>query len=128
MEFVNAINNQEDSHETVSDTSAVGPSMAKENLNDGVSSAPMEEPLESFLGKGKSRVIFYLLLNMARAEIFLMKENDSKLATLAQDNFLTDIKVHMPILLSVCRTYHMIVLMYLKYFFSCDRCFLHLLV
>ncbi|KAL8529518.1 hypothetical protein ACS0TY_006808 [Phlomoides rotata] len=95
MEFVNAINSQEDSHETISDTSssAVGPSKAKENVNDGVPSAPMEEPLESFLGKGKSRVIFYLLLNMARAEIFLMKEDDSKLATLAQDNFLTDIKV-----------------------------------
>lgn len=99
MEFANAINNQEDSHESVSDasSSAVGPSKAKENVNDGVTSAPMEEPLESFLGKGKSRVIFYLLLNMARAEIFLMKENDSKLATLAQDNFLTDIKVHLPV-------------------------------
>lgn len=54
----------------------------------------VEEPVaKSLLGKGKSRVIFYLMLNMARAQIFLMKENGSKLATLSQDNFLTDIKV-----------------------------------
>lgn len=99
MGFVNSMNNEEDSCETFSDTSstAVAPQCtSKEIVNDGLPSAPMEEPVESLLGKGKSRVIFYLLLNMARAEIFLMKENDSKLATLAQDNFLTDIKVSMP--------------------------------
>ncbi|KAK6146409.1 hypothetical protein DH2020_020278 [Rehmannia glutinosa] len=97
MEFVNSINIQEDSFETLSDTAstAVAPhDTSKEIVNDGLPSAPMEEPVvKSLLGKGKSRVIFYLLLNMARAEIFLMKENESKLATLAQDNFLTDIKV-----------------------------------
>ncbi|KAG8382461.1 hypothetical protein BUALT_Bualt05G0079700 [Buddleja alternifolia] len=95
MEFVNAINIQED--ETFSDTSSVPVAphdLSKEIVNDGQPSAPMEEPVvKSLLGKGKSRVIFYVLLNMARAEIFLMKEDDSKLATLAQDNFLTDIKV-----------------------------------
>lgn len=99
MDLVNAINSPADSSDNLSDmssTSSVPPSAQKELVNDGLPSAPMEEPLESFLGKGKSRVIFYLLLNMARAEIFLMKENDSKLATLAQDNFLTDIKVCMP--------------------------------
>ncbi|KAI3453469.1 hypothetical protein Pfo_010132 [Paulownia fortunei] len=97
MEFVNAINIQEDSCETFSDnssTAAVPHDTSKEIVNDGLPSAPMEETVvKSLLGKGKSRVIFYILLNMARAEIFLMKENDSKLATLAQDNFLTDIKV-----------------------------------
>ncbi|GFP96481.1 vacuolar protein sorting-associated protein 13c [Phtheirospermum japonicum] len=97
MEFVNAINIQEDNRETLSDTSSIAivpDDTSKEIVNDGVSSAPMEEPVvKSLLGKGKSRVVFCLLLNMARAEIFLMKENESKLATLAQDNLLTDIKV-----------------------------------
>lgn len=96
MDFVNAINSPVDSSDNLSDmslTSAAPPSAQKELVNDGMPSAPMEEPLESLLGKGKSRIIFYLLLNMARAEIFLMKENDLMLATLAQDNFLTDIKV-----------------------------------
>ncbi|PIN17888.1 hypothetical protein CDL12_09445 [Handroanthus impetiginosus] len=97
MEFVNAINTQEDSCETFSDSSlaAVAPhDTPKEVVNDGLPSATMEEPVvKSLLGSGKSRVIFCLLLRMARAEIFLMKEDNSKLATLAQDNFLTDIKV-----------------------------------
>ncbi|KAL8053513.1 hypothetical protein ABFS82_05G077000 [Erythranthe guttata] len=96
MEFVNAINIQEENSEPSSDTSSIVAShgTSKEIMNDGPPSAPVEEPIvKSLLGKGKSRVIFHLLLNMARAEIFLMKENDSKLATLAQDNFVTDIKV-----------------------------------
>ncbi|KAL3619418.1 hypothetical protein CASFOL_036988 [Castilleja foliolosa] len=102
MEFVNAINIQDDSVqddscETPNDTSPtafVPDDTPKEIVNDGVSSAPMEEPVvKSLLGRGKSRVVFCLLLNMSRAEIFLMKENESKLATLAQDNLLTDIKV-----------------------------------
>ncbi|KAL0326633.1 UNVERIFIED_CONTAM: hypothetical protein Sangu_1741300, partial [Sesamum angustifolium] len=97
MEFVNAINTLEDNSGTLTDTSSpavASNDVSKEIVNDGLASARMEEPVvKSILGKGKSRVIFYLLLNMARAEIFLMKENDSKLATLTQDNFLTDIKV-----------------------------------
>ncbi|XP_042024109.1 uncharacterized protein LOC121771392 [Salvia splendens] len=97
MDFVDAINTSAESsndYRDVSSTSAVPHSTQNVISNDELPlSAPAEEPLESLLGKGKSRVIFYLLLNMARAEIFLMKENDSKLATLAQDSFLTDIKV-----------------------------------
>ena len=100
MDFVDAINTSVESsndHKDVSSTSAVPHSTQKVISNDELPlSAPAEEPLESLLGKGKSRVIFYLLLNMARAEIFLMKENDSKLATLSQDSFLTDIKVSVP--------------------------------
>lgn len=99
MEFVNAISFEEDSSEIISDTSSTAaPHIMSKKILNSPPSAPMEEPpvIKSLLGKGKSRVIFHLLLNMARAEIFLMKENDSKLATLAQDNFLTDIKVHMP--------------------------------
>ncbi|XP_051144600.1 uncharacterized protein LOC127260739 isoform X2 [Andrographis paniculata] len=97
MDFANAINTQEDSCETYSDSSSTavgGHGVSKETVNDGQFSVQMEEPVvKSLLGKGKSRTIFYLLLNMTRAEIFLMKENDSKLATLAQDSFRTDIKV-----------------------------------
>lgn len=98
MDFVNDINSPKDGDDALSDmpsTSAAPHSAQKEIVNDVLPSTSMEEPLESLLGKGKSRVVFYLLLNMARAEIFLMKENDSKLATLAQDNFLTNIKVSM---------------------------------
>ncbi|CAA0838075.1 pleckstrin homology (PH) domain-containing protein [Striga hermonthica] len=97
MEFVNSINIQEDECEPLSDTSstsAVQHDTFKEILTDGVPSVPMEERVvKSLLGKGKSRVVFYLRLNMARAEIFLMMENENQLATLAQDNLLTDIKV-----------------------------------
>lgn len=98
MDFLNDINSPKNTDDTLSDVSstyAAPYSEQKEIVNDGLPYVSMEEPLESLLGKGKSRVVFYLLLNMARAEIFLMKENDSKLATLAQDNFLTDIKVCM---------------------------------
>lgn len=97
MEFVNAINAQEDSCESFSDSSSnavVKNDVQKENEVDNQIADLVEEPVaKSLLGKGKSRVIFYLMLNMARAQIFLMKENGSKLATLSQDNFLTDIKV-----------------------------------
>lgn len=95
MDFVSDINSPKNTDDTLSDMSSTY-SAQKEIVNDELPYVSMEEPLESLLGKGKSRVVFYLLLNMARAEIFLMKENDSKLATLAQDNFLTDIKVCMP--------------------------------
>ncbi|KAL3817950.1 hypothetical protein ACJIZ3_003855 [Penstemon smallii] len=98
MEFVNAINTEDNSRESISDdassTSIAPPDISQKIGHDGMSSAPNEEPVvKSLLGKGKSRVIFHLALNMARAEIFLMMENGSKLATLAQNNFLTDIKV-----------------------------------
>ncbi|XP_047340404.1 uncharacterized protein LOC124943990 [Impatiens glandulifera] len=54
----------------------------------------LEEPaIKGLLGKGKSRIMFYLILNMTRAQIVLMNEDDSKLATISQDNLLTDIKV-----------------------------------
>ncbi|XP_073134921.1 uncharacterized protein [Henckelia pumila] len=114
MKFVNAINTQDDSCESFSDSSSTAPAprdtsisdsssttpaprdTSKEVLNDSLPhpSVPRDEPIiKSLLGKGKSRVIFDLVLNMTRAEIILMKENGSKLATLSQNNFLTNIKV-----------------------------------
>ena len=65
----------------------------KNAVDKQVSDVLEERVAQGFIGKGKSRVIFYLTLQMARAQILLMKENGSKLATLSQDNFLTDIKV-----------------------------------
>lgn len=98
MEFVNAINTQEDGLESFSDSPSnviEQNDVSKKTEVDNQAADVVEEPVaKSFLGKGKSRVIFYLMLNMARAQIFLMKENGSKLATLSQDNFLTDIKVY----------------------------------
>lgn len=96
MDFVSAINTEDDSCESFSDTSTamVQSDVSEGNVVDKQASAVFEEPVvKGLLGKGKSRVIFYLTLNMARAQILLMKENGSKLATLSQDNFLTDIKV-----------------------------------
>ncbi|XP_075505709.1 uncharacterized protein LOC142542773 isoform X1 [Primulina tabacum] len=114
MEFVNAINTQDDSCESFSDSSSTAPAPRDTSISDSSSTAPAprdtpeeavddslphssvprEEPvIKSLLGKGKSRVIFDLALNMTRAEILLMKENGSKLATVSQNNFLTTIKV-----------------------------------
>ena len=53
-----------------------------------------QEPIiKGLLGRGKSRAIFFLMLNMARAQIFLMNEDEKSLATLSQNNLLVDIKV-----------------------------------
>lgn len=97
MEFVNAINTQEDCLESFNDSRLniiEQNDVSKKTEVDNQAADVVEEPVaKSLLGKGKSRVIFYLMLNMARAQIFLMKENGSQLATLSQDNFLTDIKV-----------------------------------
>ncbi|KAL3499805.1 hypothetical protein ACH5RR_038898 [Cinchona calisaya] len=96
MDFVNAINAEDDSCESFSDTSTamVRYDVSDGNVVDKQASDIFEEPVaKGLLGKGKSRVIFDLTLNMARAQILLLKENGSKLATLSQDNFLTDIKV-----------------------------------
>ncbi|VFQ66400.1 unnamed protein product [Cuscuta campestris] len=95
MHFVNAININEESRESFNDTSSSSRQHDNSNTKvDGVPSGAVDEPLvKNLLGKGKSRVIFCLKLNMARAQILLMKEDGSSLATLSQDNFLTDIKV-----------------------------------
>lgn len=98
MEFVNSINTEGDSCESFSDTS----SAAIENFSGGVVDdqhlmAIEEPPVKGLLGKGKSRVIFNLTLNMAHAQIVLMNEDGTKLATLSQDNLLTVIKVRLGI-------------------------------
>ncbi|KAK9094958.1 hypothetical protein Scep_026427 [Stephania cephalantha] len=97
MEFVNAINVDDQSRNSVSNKSTAPVDLNDRNGEDSVDdqfSSPMPEPvIKSLLGKGKSRTIFYLTLSMARAQIFLKNENGTSFATLSQNNLLTDIKV-----------------------------------
>ncbi|KAF5735104.1 hypothetical protein HS088_TW15G00604 [Tripterygium wilfordii] len=92
MEFVNAINVDDESCESSTDNSSAA--VVKHDVSgvDDQQLKPLEEPV-GLLGKGKSRVVFNLTLNMVRAQILLMNENETVLATLSQDNLLTDIKV-----------------------------------
>lgn len=95
MEFVSAINAEDDNLESFSDDSSAvivnDSSVEVEAVNQ--SSADDESKVRGLLGKGRSRIVFFLTLNMARAQILLMKEDGTKLATMSQDNFLTEIKV-----------------------------------
>uniref|UniRef100_A0A6N2K527 PH domain-containing protein n=1 Tax=Salix viminalis TaxID=40686 RepID=A0A6N2K527_SALVM len=97
MEFVNAINVEDEKCETFSDNSPsarVKHDSSGDDMVDDRDSTTIEEPaVKGLLGKGKSRIIFNLILKMDRAQILLMHENETKFATLSQDNLLTDIKV-----------------------------------
>ncbi|GAB4857735.1 hypothetical protein Ancab_015642 [Ancistrocladus abbreviatus] len=97
MEFTNAISIEDANCESFTDSSSMATPQRDVSQEDGVnkqqSNVVTEPVVKGLLGKGKSRVIFYLTLNMARAQIILMKENETKLATLSQDNLLTEIKV-----------------------------------
>ncbi|KAK1438468.1 hypothetical protein QVD17_04277 [Tagetes erecta] len=95
MEFVGAINAEDDNCESFSDHSstAIVNDSSREIEVVGQSSVIDESKVRGLLGKGRSRIVFFLTLNMARAQILLMKEDGTKLATMSQDNFLTDIKV-----------------------------------
>ncbi|TYI15495.1 hypothetical protein ES332_A08G190100v1 [Gossypium tomentosum] len=97
MEFASSITIEEESCESFSDSSsAVGVKrdISSEDPTDNLQSTSIEEPVvKGLLGKGKSRIIFNLTLNMAHAQILLMNENETKFATLSQENLRTDIKV-----------------------------------
>lgn len=95
MEFVNGINVEDDSCESFSDISA---DTAQDDISDEdvdpLHSTTSEQPLvKGLLGKGKSRILFYLVLNLAHAQIVLLKEDETSLATFSQDNILSNIKV-----------------------------------
>lgn len=120
VEFANAINLEEESCESFSDNSPSG------IINHD---APMEEDeqisktmddgiVKGLLGKGKSRVIFNLELKMSRAQIFLVKENETNLASLFQENLLAKIKVLLQLL--NCTPLDILILnleMFLKFIF-----------
>ncbi|KAK4265962.1 hypothetical protein QN277_026944 [Acacia crassicarpa] len=50
--------------------------------------------VKGMLGFGKERVLFYLNMNVDSVTMFLNKEDGSQLATLVQESFLLDLKVH----------------------------------
>lgn len=94
LDFVNAINVSEDSDGYIDKSSAATMNISTDDSVVKPDSSLVEEPTtKGLFGKGKTRVIFYLTLNMTKAQIFLMNENGSSLATLSQNNLLTDIKV-----------------------------------
>lgn len=97
LEFASSITIEEESCESFSDSSsAVGVTrdISSEDPTDNLQSTSIEEPVvKGLLGKGKSRIIFNLTLNMAHAQILLMNENETKFASLSQENLRTDIKV-----------------------------------
>ncbi|EEF45057.1 vacuolar protein sorting-associated protein, putative [Ricinus communis] len=97
MKFVNTINLDDGNSGSLSDSNSatvVKHGNCTENVVGGQYLTTSEESVvKGLLGKGKSRIIFNLILNMARAQILLMNENETKLASLSQDNLLTDIKV-----------------------------------
>lgn len=93
IEFFNAINfvDEKDADKSMKELSDSGTSDGQVEEPD---SAVTQNPaIKGLLGKGKSRVIFHLTLNMAKAQILLMIENGESLATLSQNNLQTDIKV-----------------------------------
>ncbi|BFG31191.1 hypothetical protein CerSpe_174650 [Prunus speciosa] len=97
MEFVNSINIKDESCESFSDSSSAAIVKQELSIDDAVGSPRSvtinDSSIKGLLGKGKSRVVFNITLNMARAQIILMNEDETKLATLSQDNLVTDIKV-----------------------------------
>ncbi|KAJ7955294.1 calcium-dependent lipid-binding family protein [Quillaja saponaria] len=50
--------------------------------------------VRGLLGFGKERVVFYLNMNIDNVTVFLNMEDGSQLATLVQESFLLDLKVH----------------------------------
>ncbi|XP_042486677.1 uncharacterized protein LOC122066914 [Macadamia integrifolia] len=97
LEFVNAINIEDGASDALtaqSSSTKIEKNKFRDASIEDQPSATIQEPIiKGLLGKGKSRVIFDLSLSMARAQISLMNENGSKLATLSQNNLQTDIKV-----------------------------------
>lgn len=102
MEFVNSINMDDEGCESFSDNSSgavVKHGISKDNVvDDQLSTTTQDDVVKGLLGKGKSRVVFNITLNMNRAQILLMNEDGTKLASLSQDNLQTDIKVWLSIL------------------------------
>ncbi|XP_042394059.1 uncharacterized protein LOC121984930 isoform X2 [Zingiber officinale] len=98
LEFFNAINisdkNADAEYESISEQSESLASTSENTSFHGSNATIYEDSkLKGLLGSGKSRIIFHLTLNMSMAQIFLMSEDGTSLATLLQNNLLTDIKV-----------------------------------
>lgn len=104
LDFVSGINYEDASGKSLSNGSSVASQqhdIPVEGVDPQNSTAVAQSVAIGLLGKGKSRIVFYLVLNMARAQIVILKEDETKLATFSQDNFLTDIKVNLSLLLTL---------------------------
>lgn len=64
-----------------------------EHGNPKIAMKHKDSVVKGLLGKGKDRVVMMLVVDMELAEIVLNKEDGSKLSTLSQDNFHTEVKV-----------------------------------
>lgn len=95
MEFMNSINIEDGSHNPSNGSSSTATVKHDSSKDvDDYHSTTVEEPtIKGLLGKGKCRTMFNLTLKMAQAQIHLMNESQTKLASLSQENLLTDIKV-----------------------------------
>lgn len=95
VDFANAVNLEEESCESFSDDSSSGIVGHNNPIGEDeqISNTTKDGIVKGLLGKGKSRTIFNLALKMSRAQIFLVKEDETVLSCLSQDNLLADIKV-----------------------------------
>ncbi|KAH9610754.1 hypothetical protein KSS87_017342 [Heliosperma pusillum] len=96
MDFMNGINFEDESRESLRDSSSVATQqieISREDVDRPQLLIADQPAVTGLLGKGKSRIMFCLILKMARAQIVLMKDDETRLATLSQDNLVTHIKV-----------------------------------
>jgi vacuolar protein sorting-associated protein 13A/C len=83
----------------ISDSPGNPPTMPAKNVEEGDSGGSTEAPaprdvVKGLLGRGKSRVVFRLKLDMESARISVNKEDGSKLGMLIQDKFGFELKVN----------------------------------
>lgn len=81
------------------DSSEDKPVMVKEKVEEKVEE---KGRVKGLLGYGKSRVVFYLNMNVDSVSIYLNMEDGSQLAMLVQESFLLDLKVGSFFLLVLC--------------------------
>lgn len=93
MEFINSINRDEENLTAEGSKTAVVKHNDSRDVDDLHFTTTEEPAIKGLLGKGKSRTMFNLTLRMDQAQIHLINESQTKLASLSQENLLTDIKV-----------------------------------
>ncbi|KAK4262505.1 hypothetical protein QN277_028058 [Acacia crassicarpa] len=93
MDFMNSINIDDESLSTKSSKTAIMKQNESRDVDDLHLTTTEEPAIKGLLGKGKFRTMFNLTLKMDQAQIHLINESQTKLASLSQENLLTDIKV-----------------------------------
>ena len=84
----------------ISDSPGIPPTVPTKNVeeNDSIGNTETAAPrdvVKGLLGRGKSRVVFRLKLDMESARISVNKEDGSKLGMLIQDKFRFELKVNL---------------------------------